>query len=684
VQGLLEDGARGTRTPDLLGAIQALSQLSYSPAQDAYFGGSIPGGKNSCTRADLILWIKLSFRGRLTLFFLLIVVLPMIAVAVLVTQVTNQSSNGKADARLAAGLESALSLYRDDLAAAKRAAQGLGPSPALATALRSGDPARIKAAARALARQDGIRTLVVRDSSGRQVAAVGPPELIASYRLNLRGPGGDLGSLLISTTTPASYLADVRHLTGRDAALLGANGPISATLRLDSAKLPAIGHSGDVEVGGQKFRAGTTDLPGPGNLRLALFGPAESGGFFSSSPLVAAVLVVFFAIALVFVAMLLRALGGQVAAMLHAARRIGEGDFGQKVPVVGSDEMAGLASEFNKMSDRLSAQMDELRRQQVEIDRSVRRIGEAFASGLDRQPLLQVVVETALGACAAQYGTIALSAHEGADAEAGESSDALKGVAEAAGEEALNHDDLVAFEDDGLCALAAPLRRLGEGPEKVVGVMTVARRGEPFTPGERDVFLYLVGQVSASIENIALHELVSQQAVTDELTSLSNNRRFRELISKEAARAQRFGHELSLIMVDIDDFKQINDTYGHLQGDEVLRMIGKVLDSESRGVDEPARYGGEEFALALPETGLVGAIELAERIRERIESEPIPRTDGPGTLRVTASAGAASIPGSADSARSLIAAADAALYEAKRSGKNKVIGASASSPAGRS
>ena len=99
---------------------------------------------------------------------------------------------------------------------------------------------------------------------------------------------------------------------------------------------------------------------------------------------------VFFAVALVFVAMLLRALGGQVAAMLDAARRIGEGDFSQQGPgASASDEMAGLASEFNKMSDRLSAQMHELRRQQIEIDRSVRRIGEAFASGLDRQALLE-------------------------------------------------------------------------------------------------------------------------------------------------------------------------------------------------------------------------------------------------------------------------------------------------------
>ena len=83
-------------------------------------------------------------------------------------------------------------------------------------------------------------------------------------------------------------------------------------------------------------------------------------------------------------------------------------------------------------------------------------------------------------------------------------------------------------------------------------------------------------------------------------------------------------------MLDIDDFKQINDTYGHLQGDKVLRMVGRVLKDESRGVDEPARYGGEEFAVVLPETGIEGALDLAERVRARIESEQVPRAGGAG------------------------------------------------------
>jgi diguanylate cyclase (GGDEF)-like protein len=369
--------------------------------------------------------------------------------------------------------------------------------------------------------------------------------------------------------------------------------------------------------------------------------------------------------------------------MLEAARGIGEGDFSRKVPVLGDDEMAGLASEFNKMGDRLSAQMEELRRRQVEIDRSVRRIGEAFESGLDRQGLLKVVVEAALGACGAQYGTIAVNGRDGAESEGGEASESIRDLAAAAEADALGEDDIVSRQKGGIYALASPLRQMSEPPVNV-GVMTVARQGEAFRPAEREAFLYLAAKVSSSIQNIATHELVSEQAVTDELTGLSNNRRFRELISKEAERAERFGHELSLIMLDIDDFKQINDTYGHLQGDKVLRMVGRVIHLESRGVDEPARYGGEEFAVALPETGLEGALDLAERVRVRIESEQVPRAGSASPVKVTASIGAASLPGSANDAEALIAAADAALYEAKRAGKNRVASAPVPRAAGRS
>jgi diguanylate cyclase (GGDEF)-like protein len=211
--------------------------------------------------------------------------------------------------------------------------------------------------------------------------------------------------------------------------------------------------------------------------------------------------------------------------------------------------------------------------------------------------------------------------------------------------------------------------------------MAIARRGRPFGAPEREVFLYLLGQATASVENLALHELVSEQAVTDELTGLANNRAFRDKMEKEAARAVRFGHELSLLIVDLDDFKRVNDVYGHLQGDEVLRAAAAILRAESRGIDEPARYGGEEFVVALPETDHQGAVEVAERIRAQFEQEVVPLLDGAGEVSVTASIGVATIPDDAGGVQELIAIADAALYEAKRSGKNRVCSAHYGGPA---
>ena len=210
--------------------------------------------------------------------------------------------------------------------------------------------------------------------------------------------------------------------------------------------------------------------------------------------------------------------------------------------------------------------------------------------------------------------------------------------------------------------------------------MSVSRSGADFTKGERDLFNYLAGQAAVSIENVDLHELVQMQAVTDELTGLFNHRRFQEVIEAEVERAERFDQPLGLLMLDIDDFKRINDTYGHQQGDIVLREVARVLREQARQVDEPARYGGEEMAVALPQTDLEGTFLLAERVRESIEALRVVRLDGGDPLMVTASFGVAAVPESAHGTERLIAAADAALYAAKRAGKNRTVRAEATPP----
>ena len=162
-------------------------------------------------------------------------------------------------------------------------------------------------------------------------------------------------------------------------------------------------------------------------------------------------------------------------------------------------------------------------------------------------------------------------------------------------------------------------------------------------------------------------------ALTDPLTQTHKRRALMERLTSELERARRYALHLSVLMVDLDHFKAINDSYGHVVGDEVLRGVSRVLQREARAVDVVARFGGEEFVVVLPETGEEGAVALAERIRARVEETP-PVTGGEyGWLRVTVSIGVATVPSTrVNSPEELIAVADEALYRAKAQGRNRV------------
>jgi diguanylate cyclase (GGDEF)-like protein len=608
----------------------------------------------------------MSFRTRLGLFFLLMVAIPIAAIAVLASEVTGDSQAGKADAQVSTGLEAAISVYEDEVAAANRATQRVLADPEVAAVLGDGSAEEIERALAAAGAENGLEYLSLTTPAGDQVEPIPSDSPVATVTVT-DSAGGEL-ELVASTIGAGEYLGRVEELTGLSAAVVGPDGKAVAAEGVDTESLPEEGATADAEVDGDESRAATASLGD--EAAVTVFAPVAGAGFFDSRPRIALLVAVFLAIALMGVAVIARTLQSQIATMLGAARRIGSGDFSQRVPVQGRDEMAGLASEFNKMTDQLEAQIGELRRQRVELDRSVRRLGEAFAAGLDRETLLRIVAETALGACKAEYARVSLL-----DGEVIEVPSGFKGSARdaaVAGQKRVDREGakVEAVRGDGF-ALAAPLKTLSDNVQ--VGSLSIGRSGIEFLSEDRDVFLYLLGQTSVSIENITTHEKVSEQAVTDELTGLPNNRAFRETIDREASRAERFDHELSLIILDVDNFKSVNDTHGHLQGDEVLRLIGRLLLEQPRAVDEPARYGGEEFVVALPETGTDGAIEIAERIRERLEAEEIPLLDGSGVLKVTASFGTATLPLSAGTVRELFAAADEALYEAKRTGKNRVV-----------
>jgi diguanylate cyclase (GGDEF)-like protein len=180
----------------------------------------------------------------------------------------------------------------------------------------------------------------------------------------------------------------------------------------------------------------------------------------------------------------------------------------------------------------------------------------------------------------------------------------------------------------------------------------------------------LVAQAAVALDNARLHGIVKRQAVTDELTGLANRRSFRESLDTELLRAERFGNGLALIVADLDDFKDVNDLFGHQAGDEVLRAFSEVLQGRIRGIDLAARLGGEEFAILLPETDAPGAEGLAENLR--VEVAGLAVQVGAAQIHTTASFGVAAFP-EARTADELMTAADLALYSAKRQGKNRVV-----------
>jgi diguanylate cyclase (GGDEF)-like protein len=167
-----------------------------------------------------------------------------------------------------------------------------------------------------------------------------------------------------------------------------------------------------------------------------------------------------------------------------------------------------------------------------------------------------------------------------------------------------------------------------------------------------------------ALRNAWLLEQVQRLAATDGLTKIANRRTFESTLEREVARATRSAEHLSLVMIDIDHFKRLNDEHGHQAGDEVLRNVAAALSCECRDFDTPARYGGEEFAVVLPGCGPDEAKLIAERLRHAVAAAP-------SVVPITASAGVATYPAHAGDADTLVRASDDALYESKRAGRNR-------------
>lgn len=182
----------------------------------------------------------------------------------------------------------------------------------------------------------------------------------------------------------------------------------------------------------------------------------------------------------------------------------------------------------------------------------------------------------------------------------------------------------------------------------------------------------LANEASLALEVVGLHEDLRRMSITDGLTGLINHREFYNLLRRELERGRRYRHTVSLLIIDVDDFKKYNDTFGHLAGDMALKKVAEMLRTFARATDIVARYGGEEFAIILPESTHGGALMLAERIKTEISNHNfIPR--GTGEVHLTVSIGIYSATDGVASEDQIVSFADEAAYSAKNTGKNRVV-----------
>jgi diguanylate cyclase (GGDEF)-like protein len=331
--------------------------------------------------------------------------------------------------------------------------------------------------------------------------------------------------------------------------------------------------------------------------------------------------------------------------------------------------LAGLVLDRRLRIEEETARSADLRRERARLQAVLRRVGSALAAGLDGEAMLAAVRETAREALAAN----AAFAGEPSSQAGPITSDAVDVLAQAATMAGTGTGTAV-VETGDWHALACRMGR--SGSREVLGV---ARRDRPFAPEEIEILHHLAAHAAVSLENARLHARVREQASVDELTGLANHRTLQRVLHEQLSGGERFSPRLSLVLLDIDDFKRVNDTYGHLEGDRVLRAVADAIRSRCRTVDQPARYGGEELAVALPRTDAAGALRMAEDLRQAVEDLRI-EVPGGDVLQITVSAGVATAPDSGTTPSELVAAADRALYAAKRAGKNRTVAARAPEP----
>lgn len=369
------------------------------------------------------------------------------------------------------------------------------------------------------------------------------------------------------------------------------------------------------------------------------------------------------------------------------ARAISEGRFDHRINVRSRDEVGQLADAFNEMSAQLSTTISALSSSRDQMQRAVRRVGDTLRSTHDLQQMLDSILNTASDAVNADVAVLWLfSAARGElypQVTKGVDKESLGRVKVGEGVAGLVAERATAFrlpqpggprfartEPDLPVAIAVPLY----SQERLMGVIVTYRSDEsrPFAQDEFETVAFLAEQGGVAIENVRLHEEAQRLSLTDGLTGVWNRRYFQMQFRQVLATAQRFERPFSILMLDLDHFKQVNDEHGHQRGDALLIEFTQRVTHLLREVDTFARYGGEEFICLLSETDVQGAVTTAEKIHDAIKSTPFGNADEVA-IHLTVSIGVSSHPEHGASFKALVEAADQALYRAKQAGRDQVM-----------
>ena len=643
----------------------------------------------------------MTLRWRLTVAFTLVVLVPLLVGVVLVARSFPVALQTRQQAGVMTSTRLIAQVVRDFCARARSSAEAAGRA-ATATG-----PAGARAAAASLVERGLAEGIRVVGPAGQVVAAAGQVP-VAPVDCGAELPVASVDRYLSAVVTLAT--SDGKS-AGTAIATFDVSGALLAQVgaAVQGGDVVLVTTAGDVVAATRPIR--------PEMLRAALRPPAESQAPTSRTAVVSSYLpattgmpygvvvleptaggprlllnaggVVVIAVMLAFGIALIsaRATTRPLEELGRAAARIASGDLSTLIEVRSKDEVGRLASAFNAMTDELRKYIGEVEASRDELQAGLARLGDTLSSTHDLDRILQVVLESAMASTRATGGMVmlltpdraelVLAASKGIDVPLDLRLEVGAGVS---GQVALSGDAVVGRAGQGAGELRPAPGEPGDrslivvpliSSGTVVGVLDLYGSAQPGGFNENDLATIrtFASQATVAVDNVLLHEEAQRRSITDALTGLWNFRYFTLTIDKEIERATRFSRPLGLLMLDVDRFKDVNDTFGHLRGDAVLIELAGRIAGQVRDVDTVARYGGEEIVIVLPETDEAGVAELAERICEVVRRQPFGQPGVP-PISLTVSAGAAVFPVHGRVAGTLVARADEALYVSKNAGRD--------------